>query len=112
MVFCIKCRGASDSSGRSRRLIQHTATPLTPPHFLATLPGNGWQSPEGAEFVKLQFLGTTSSDGDCPTLYLTDRDTYVVQGYQVTDPEALAELRDVLPGETFVEIPRELIKFA
>jgi len=48
--------------------------------------------------VKLQFLGTTSSDGDCPTLYLTDRNTYVVQGYQVTDPEALAELRDVLPG--------------
>lgn len=62
--------------------------------------------------MKLQFLGTTSSDGDCPTLYLTDRNTYVVQGYQVTDPEALAELRDVLPGETFVEIPRELIKFA
>ncbi|HEV2640464.1 MAG TPA: hypothetical protein VGX23_35360 [Actinocrinis sp.] len=62
--------------------------------------------------MKLQFLGTTSSDGDCPTLYPTDRDTYVVQGYQVTDPEALAELRDVLPGETLVESPRGLLKFA
>jgi hypothetical protein len=62
--------------------------------------------------MKLRFLGTTSKDGDCPTLYATDRGTIVVQGYQVTDPEALEQLRDVLPGETFVEIPRELLKFA
>jgi hypothetical protein len=62
--------------------------------------------------MKLRFLGTTSKDGDCPTLYATDRGTYVVQGYEVTDPEALAQLRDVLPGESFVEIPRELLKFA
>jgi hypothetical protein len=62
--------------------------------------------------MELRFLGTTSKDGDCPTLYATDRGTYVVQGYEVTDPEALAQLRDVLPGESFVEIPRELLKFA
>jgi hypothetical protein len=62
--------------------------------------------------MKLRFLGTTSKDGDCPTLYATDRGTYVVQGYEVTDPEALAQLRDVLPGESFVEIPCELLKFA
>lgn len=62
--------------------------------------------------MKLRFLGTTSKDGDCPTLYATDRGTIVVQGYQVTDPEALDQLRDVLPGETFVEVPRELLKFA
>lgn len=62
--------------------------------------------------MKLRFLGSTSKDGDCPTLYETDRGTIVVQGYQVTDPEALSQLRDVLPGEAFVEIPRELLKFA
>lgn len=62
--------------------------------------------------MKLQFLGTTSESGGCPTLYRTDRDTYVVQGDLVTDPEALAALRDVLPGESFVEIPAELIRFA
>lgn len=62
--------------------------------------------------MKLKFVGTTSSDGSCPTLYETDRDTIVVQGYTVTDPEALASLRDVLPGESFVEIPKSLLKFA
>ncbi|MEU6998995.1 hypothetical protein [Nonomuraea sp. NPDC046570] len=62
--------------------------------------------------MKLRLLGSTSDDGQCPTLYATDRDTYVVQGDAVTDPEALAELRNVLPGETFVEIPKELLRFA
>lgn len=62
--------------------------------------------------MKLRFLGSTSDDGQCPTLYETDRGTIVVQGDQVTDPEALAELRHVLPGETFVEVPKELLRFA
>ena len=62
--------------------------------------------------MRLTFLGTNSDNGQCPTLYETDRGTYVVQGWTVTDPEALNDLRDVLSGETFVEIPRELIKFA
>lgn len=59
--------------------------------------------------MRLRLVGTTSAGGGCPTLYQTDRGTYVVQGDVVTDPEALAQLRDVLPGETFVEIPRELL---
>lgn len=62
--------------------------------------------------MKLRFLGSTSDGGACPTLYETDRGTFVVQGDEVTDPEALAELRDVLPGESFVEIPKELLRFA
>jgi hypothetical protein len=62
--------------------------------------------------MRLRFLGTDSQVGQCPTLYATDRDTYVVQGWKVTDPEALADLRDVLDGETFVEIPKELLRFA
>lgn len=62
--------------------------------------------------MRLRFLGTDSQVGQCPTLYATDRDTYVVQGWEVTDPEALDDLRDVLEGETFVEIPKELLRFA
>jgi hypothetical protein len=62
--------------------------------------------------MRLRFLGSDSQDGECPTLYATDRGTYVVQGWTVTDPEALRDLRDVLEGESFVEIPRELLRFA
>ncbi|MEV5552777.1 hypothetical protein AB0L44_03890 [Nonomuraea wenchangensis] len=59
--------------------------------------------------MRMRFLGSTSEAGACPTLYETDRGTIVVQGLEVTDAEALADLRDVLPGETAVEVPRELI---
>ncbi|MDX6294103.1 MAG: hypothetical protein QOH50_3178 [Kribbellaceae bacterium] len=39
-----------------------------------------------------------------PTLYKSDRGSWVVQGWVVTDPEALAALH-VPAGETVVEIP-------
>jgi hypothetical protein len=59
--------------------------------------------------MRMRFLGSTSEAGACPTLYETDRGTIVVQGLQLTDLEALADLRDILDGETAVEVPRELI---
>jgi hypothetical protein len=60
--------------------------------------------------MKLTFLRSTSPTRDtCPTLYATDRDTYVVQGYLVTDPEALGEM-DIPVGETAVEVPAELLR--
>ncbi|GAB3687888.1 hypothetical protein [Nocardiopsis oceani] len=62
--------------------------------------------------MRLEFLGTDSRDGDCPTLYRTDRGTIVVQGYKVTDPEALADLRDLAENETVVEVPEKLLRFA
>jgi hypothetical protein len=52
--------------------------------------------------MRLHFLGSDSDKGQCPTLYATDRGTYVVQGWRVTDPEALGDLRNVLEGESFV----------
>jgi hypothetical protein len=56
-------------------------------------------------------LGSVSEDGKSPTLFDTDRDTYLVQGFRVTDPEALAALE--VPGhETVVEIPKTLLGFA
>lgn len=64
--------------------------------------------------MKLTFAGSTSNDRTCPTLYKTDRGTYVVQGTKVTDPEALQTLQERgLPNhETAVEIPAALLGFA
>lgn len=59
--------------------------------------------------MKLRKLGTTSHGGNCPTLYETDEGGIVVQGYRLTDPEALSQLADVLPDEEFVVVPRELL---
>jgi hypothetical protein len=45
-----------------------------------------------------------------PTLYRTDRESWVVQGWDVTDPEALAQM-DIPAGENAVEIPDRMIHF-
>jgi hypothetical protein len=60
--------------------------------------------------LQLRMLGTTSDDGKCPTLY-EDVATgdIVVQGYTVTDPKDVAQLKNVLEGESFVRVPRELL---
>ncbi|MFV2026174.1 hypothetical protein ACFHWS_14375 [Micromonospora sp. LOL_013] len=61
--------------------------------------------------MKLRFLSTSSNAGSCPTLYETDTGDIVVQGHELTDPEALSQLRDVLPGENFVVVPRSLMSW-
>ncbi|MBV9143353.1 MAG: hypothetical protein JO115_20955 [Pseudonocardiales bacterium] len=49
--------------------------------------------------MRLTFLGKNTQGGGSPTLFATDRDTYVVQGWRV-------------PGhETSVEIPTGLLKY-
>jgi hypothetical protein len=53
----------------------------------------------------LKRLATFCGSGTCPTLYETDRGTYVVQGYVVGPDVGL----DVPEGESLVEIPAELI---
>jgi hypothetical protein len=45
-----------------------------------------------------------------PTLYRTDRETWIVQGWHVTDSEALSQM-SIPPGETAVEIPDRMIQF-
>jgi hypothetical protein len=45
-----------------------------------------------------------------PTLYRTDRQSWVVQGWVVSDPDALRSM-DIPEGETCVEIPDRLIPF-
>ncbi|MET9913463.1 hypothetical protein ABZZ74_43045 [Streptomyces sp. NPDC006476] len=60
--------------------------------------------------MTLRFIGTTSENGNCPTLYeVVETGDIVVQGDRLTDPEHLDQLRDVKDCETFVVVPRELL---
>ena len=45
-----------------------------------------------------------------PTLYRTDRGSWVVQGWVVSDSEALTRM-DIPEGETCVEIPDRMLQF-
>jgi hypothetical protein len=51
-----------------------------------------------------------SDPSGSPTLYRTDRRSWVVQGWAVTDPDALAAMT-IPEGETCVEIPDRLVPF-
>ncbi|QKW22487.1 hypothetical protein HUT16_28445 [Kitasatospora sp. NA04385] len=57
--------------------------------------------------MKLEALLSSCDEGDCPTLYRTDRGTLVVQGEWITDHG-----REIPEHETMVEIPVELIRKA
>ncbi|QIQ04803.1 DUF6879 family protein [Streptomyces liangshanensis] len=59
---------------------------------------------------RLRFIGTNSGNSGCPTLY-EDLDTgeVLVQGDVVTDPEDLAQLRNVKDSEGLVVVPRVLL---
>lgn len=60
--------------------------------------------------MKLTFVRKTikSQVNNCPSLYRTDRDTFVVQGWRVSDPEALSQL-DIPAHETVVEVPADVL---
>jgi hypothetical protein len=62
-----------------------------------------------------RFLGKDpdSQEGQSPTLYATDRTdrrTYIVQGWVVTDSAALADIGTVPPGEAIIEVPEDVLK--
>jgi hypothetical protein len=58
--------------------------------------------------MHLTFLGKESHPKQSPTLFATDRDSYVVQGWIVTDPEILAMIA-VSDDETIVEVSAALM---
>jgi hypothetical protein len=62
--------------------------------------------------VQLTFVAKDpgSEPFNSPTLYRTDRGSWVVQGWVVTDPEALAAMK-IPDGESCVEIPDRLVPF-
>jgi hypothetical protein len=60
--------------------------------------------------MRLQFVRSTSpTQNTCPTLFVTDRGTVIVQGYIVTDSEALGQMT-IPEGETCVEVPMALLE--
>ena len=62
--------------------------------------------------MRLTFIGKDpdSNPAGSPTLYRTDRDSWLVQGWIVTDPEALVQM-SIPEGETAVEIPDRIVDF-
>ncbi|MBB4920028.1 hypothetical protein [Streptosporangium saharense] len=62
------------------------------------------------QIMHLRFLGKATSGGQSPTLYATGEDSYVVQGWIVTDEAILAKL-DLDDNETVVEIYARLLSF-
>ena len=60
--------------------------------------------------MKLTFIRKTVDSGEtnCPSLYRTDRNTFVVQGWRISDPDTLAQL-DIPAHETVVEVPIDVL---
>ncbi|MFI5778255.1 hypothetical protein [Nocardia sp. NPDC051570] len=59
--------------------------------------------------MQLRFLGKNSTPTNSPTLYATDQDSYVIQGWIVNDEAILAQLA-VPNDETIVEVPAALLE--
>jgi hypothetical protein len=61
--------------------------------------------------MRLTFIGKDpeSNPTGSPTVYRTDRGTWVVQGWGLTDLDALAQM-DIPAGENAVEIPDRMIQ--
>ena len=64
------------------------------------------------EIMRIRFVAKDpdSVPDQSPTLYKTDRDSWLVQGWVVTDRATLAEM-NIPEGETVVEIPDRLVPF-
>jgi hypothetical protein len=57
----------------------------------------------------LRFLGKQSSPGSSPTLWDTDQNRYVIQGFEL-GAEALAQVGDIPAGEAVIWVPKELMR--
>lgn len=60
--------------------------------------------------MHLTFLGKESFSKNSPTLFVTDCNSYVVQGWIVTDPKILAMIV-MSDDETIVELPAALLAY-
>jgi len=59
--------------------------------------------------VALELVAASCTGGSCPTVYRTERNTIVVQGYAMTAETAGIDLP---AGELLVEIPLDLLQSA
>ena len=63
--------------------------------------------------MALHLLGKdpNSPEGKSPTVYYDDvTDTYVLQGWKITDLERLARM-DIPENETAIEFPKRMMRF-
>ncbi|WP_229716299.1 hypothetical protein [Mangrovihabitans endophyticus] len=58
--------------------------------------------------LEFLFKDWSSGGGGCPAAYRTDRDTFVIQGWQLSDG-ATGQLRQLASNEAGVEIPANII---
>jgi hypothetical protein len=62
--------------------------------------------------MRLTLIGKDpeSNPTGSPTVYRTDRESWIVQGWNVTDPATLSQM-SIPAGESAVEIPDRMIQF-
>jgi hypothetical protein len=72
--------------------------------------GNGWQLRNGRHVMRLRFMGRHSSPGNSPTVWDTDAGQYVIQGFEL-DPDTLAQVGDIPPGELVIRVPKDLMRY-
>ncbi|WP_144124116.1 hypothetical protein [Catellatospora sichuanensis] len=62
--------------------------------------------------MSLTFLGKDpdSPGNDSPTIW-DDGDSYVIQGWRITDSAELAEIGDIPAHETVLRIPKRMMQF-
>ena len=59
--------------------------------------------------MQLRFLGKETQTGNSPTLWETDDDQYVIQGFTL-DADTLGQVGTVPDGELVVRVPKELMR--
>jgi hypothetical protein len=59
--------------------------------------------------MRLTFIAKESQGGNSPTLWDTDEDQYVIQGFAL-DADALSQVGNVPDGELVIRVPKELMR--
>jgi hypothetical protein len=59
--------------------------------------------------MRLTFLGKVTQTGNSPTLWDTDTDEYVIQGFTL-DADALEQVGTVPEGELVIRVPKKLMR--
>jgi len=59
--------------------------------------------------MRLTFIARETQTGNSPTLWDTDDDQYVIQGFTL-DADALAQVGKVPDGELVIRVPKKLLR--
>jgi hypothetical protein len=60
--------------------------------------------------MRLTFLGKDTQGGNSPTLWETDDDQFVIQGFTL-DAESLGQVGDIPRGEAVIRVPKKLMRY-